>query len=86
MLAGSSPARGFILIVFYSQLQQLAFYFAPKKGGDRLKQTKNAGLVSCGLEEYLINKLDRETSKKKHKKFESEVLKEKQLMDKLMAK
>lgn len=51
-----------------------------------MKQTKDAGLVSCDLEEYLINKLDRETSKKKHKKFESEVLKEKQLMDKLMAK
>lgn len=51
-----------------------------------MKQTKDAGLVSCSLEEYLINKLDRETSKKKHKKFESEVLKEKQLMDKLMAK
>lgn len=51
-----------------------------------MKQTKDAGLVSCGLEEYLINKLDRATSKKKHKKFESEVLKEKQLMDKLMAK
>lgn len=41
-----------------------------------MKQTKDAGLVSCSLEEYLINKLDRETSKKKHKKFESEVLKE----------
>ena len=51
-----------------------------------MKQTKDAGLVSCGLEEYLINKLDRETSKKKYKKFESEVLKEKQLMDKIMAK
>lgn len=30
-----------------------------------MKQAKDAGLVSCGLEEYLINKLDRETSKKK---------------------
>lgn len=30
-----------------------------------MKQTKDAGLVSCGLEEYLINKLDRETSKDK---------------------
>lgn len=33
-----------------------------------MKQTKNAGLVSCGLEEYLINKLDRETSKKDDEK------------------
>ena len=55
-------------------------------GERKMKQTKDAGLVSCGLEEYLINELDRETSKKKHKKFESEVLKEKQLMGKLMAK
>lgn len=23
-----------------------------------MKQTKNAGLVSCGLEEYLINKIN----------------------------
>lgn len=51
-----------------------------------MKWTKQAGLVSCNAEARLINKLDRETSKKKHKKFESEVLKEKQLMDKLMAK
>lgn len=28
-----------------------------------MKQTKDVALVSCGLEEYLINKLDRETSK-----------------------
>ena len=63
MLAGSSPARVFILIIFYSQLQQLAFYFAPKKGGDRLKQTKDAGLVSCGLEEYLINKINADVEK-----------------------
>ena len=33
-----------------------------------MKQTKDAGLVSCGLEEYLINKLDRETSKTPRKK------------------
>ena len=33
-----------------------------------MKQTKDAGLVSCNLEEYLINKLDRETSKKDDKK------------------
>ena len=51
-----------------------------------MKQTKDAGLVSCGLEEYLINKLDREAGKKKRKKFESEVLKEKKLMDKLLTK
>lgn len=51
-----------------------------------MRNTKSAGLVSCGLEEYLINRLDRETSKKKHKKFESEVLKERKLVDKLMAK
>lgn len=36
--------------------------------GSNMKQTKDAGLVSCGLEEYLINKLDRETSKKDDKK------------------
>ena len=41
-----------------------------------MKQTKDAGLVSCGLEEYLINKLDREASNKNHKKFKSEALKE----------
>lgn len=33
-----------------------------------MKWTKHAGLVSCGLEEYLINKLDRETSDKKDEK------------------
>lgn len=33
-----------------------------------MKQTKDVALVSCGLEEYLINKLDRETSKKDGKK------------------
>lgn len=52
----------------------------------QMKQTKNAGLVSCGLEEYLINKINNDLSKKKHKKFESEVLKEKKIMDKLMIK
>ncbi|WP_404387512.1 hypothetical protein [Ligilactobacillus animalis] len=51
-----------------------------------MRQTKNAGLVSCGLEEYLINKINNDLSKKKHKKFESEVLKEKKIMDKLMIK
>lgn len=57
-----------------------------KRVNCKMRNTKSAGLVSCGLEEYLINKINNDLSKKKHKKFESEVLKEKQLMDKLMAK
>ena len=51
-----------------------------------MRNTKSAGLVSCSLEEYLINKINNDLSKKKHKKFESEVLKEKKFMDKLMTK
>lgn len=54
--AGAIPAWTFIFNNIQESAYRLAFYFALK--GSTMKQTKDAGLVSCGLEEYLINKIN----------------------------
>lgn len=38
------------------------WFFILQKGSN-MKQTKDAGLVSCGLEEYLINKINSDVEK-----------------------
>lgn len=55
-----------------------SFLFCAKKGGDHLKQTKDAGLVSCNFEARLINKLNKElSSAKQHKKRKAKEFKNK---------
>ena len=63
--AGAIPAWALKININLSQLNGWLFIL---QKGSNMKQTKDAGLVSCGLEEYLINKLDRETSNKKDEK------------------
>ncbi|MCL8203637.1 hypothetical protein M5361_15010 [Ligilactobacillus agilis] len=57
----------FQMLAINVKVSLLGWLFILEKGSN-MKQTKDVALVSCGLEEYLINKLDRETSKKDGKK------------------
>lgn len=64
-VAGAIPAWALKININLSRLNGWLFIL---QKGSNMKQTEDAGLVSCGLEEYLINKLDRETNKKDDKK------------------